>query len=294
MSWDALKGTGKEKQTELPQNHVAKVRNCFEFSSKFFVLKGECPTSAHLRGHDRVRADWYPASSGRFSEASASKASISFTISVALEPAVWKIIDWSPDAVRRYSTCIRMTVSRVLSSTHRPYFGQSAQWYSENTMAYFTLLKRIYEDKHNKYRTIIATNILRSFMLDVYDKVLKKSPEASGSLAGSRKEEIYNMFIRLVHEHGTEHHDAAFYADKLCITSRYLSSVTCAVANESPKQKISSFLVQEIKILLTFSELTLQQISDRLNFPDQSHMGRFFKQKTGLSPNEYRKKEMAM
>lgn len=161
-------------------------------------------------------------------------------------------------------------------------------------MAYFTLLKRIYEDKHNKYRTIIATNILRSFMLDVYDKVLKKSPEASGSLAGSRKEEIYNMFIRLVHEHGTEHHDAAFYADKLCITSRYLSSVTCAVANESPKQKISSFLVQEIKILLTFSELTLQQISDRLNFPDQSHMGRFFKQKTGLSPNEYRKKEMAM
>ena len=38
------------------------------------------------------------------------------------------------------------------------------------------------------------------------------------------------------------------------------------------------------------SDLSLKEISDRLNFPDQSSFGRFFRNNTGQSPKEYRKK----
>ncbi|MDE6872063.1 MAG: helix-turn-helix domain-containing protein [Bacteroidales bacterium] len=164
----------------------------------------------------------------------------------------------------------------------------------ESTLTYFSLLKMTYLDRRNRYRTIIATNILRSFLLNVYDKIQKYEFGGTNGMSVSRPEEIYNEFRSLVYEHGVEHHDVAFYADRLCITTRYLASITADIAKESPKQTIAAFLVQEIKILLTFSDLTLQQISDRLHFPDQSHLGRFFKQRTGITPIAYRKKEMAM
>jgi len=164
----------------------------------------------------------------------------------------------------------------------------------DKTIAYFSLLKLTYGDKLNRYRTIIATNILRSFLLDVYDKVQKYEKDNIKGISAGRAEAIYKEFINLLHEHGTEHHDVAFYAGELCITSRYLAAVTSSVANESPKQTIATFLIQEIKILLTFSELTLSQIADRLHFPDQSHFGRFFKNATGLSPMSYRKQQLAL
>ena len=62
----------------------------------------------------------------------------------------------------------------------------------------------------------------------------------------------------------------------------------------TPKQTIDEFLITEIKLMLTFSEMSIQQIADYLHFPDQSYFGRFFKRFTGMSPQSYRKKEMTM
>lgn len=210
--------------------------------------------------------------------------------------------DASEDLDIAIFSCSSDMMSRALSKFSPDFFGhmynspvyQHPEGNAENTVAYFSILKRIYNDRRNRYRNMIATNILRSFMLDVYDKVQKYSLDENKELSVGRREEIYNEFMNLVYDHGLEHHDVAFYADRLCITTRYLASVTSAVARKSPKQAISEHLLQEIKIFLTFSELTLQQIADRLHFPDQSHLGRFFKQKTGMSPLAYRKKEMAM
>ena len=105
---------------------------------------------------------------------------------------------------------------------------------------------------------------------------------------GSRKEELFNRFVELVSTHFTRQRDVAFYADELCISMSYLASVTRVTTGETPKQTIDKRIVQEIKILLAFSDLSLQQIADRLNFPDQSYLGRFFKHHTGRSPIAYR------
>ncbi len=177
--------------------------------------------------------------------------------------------------------------------SHTPVY-QHADDTEKMTLLYFSFMRQIHMDKKNRYRTIIATNMLRSFILNVYDKVQRYEPDVKSRICAGRTEEIYNEFIRTVHGYGLEHHDVGFYADRLCITPRYLSAVTAAIAGESPKQTIAAYLIREIKILLTFSELTMQQISDRLHFPDPTHLGRFFKQRTGISPLQYRKNEMAM
>jgi YesN/AraC family two-component response regulator len=95
--------------------------------------------------------------------------------------------------------------------------------------------------------------------------------------------------MELVHNHYIEEREVAYYADKLCISPRYLSSVVRSVRIDvTPKAIIDSFVVLEIKALLQSTNLSIQEIADRLHFPDQSFFGRYFKKHTGLMPSRYR------
>ncbi len=158
-------------------------------------------------------------------------------------------------------------------------------------LAYMTILKGIQHDIHNQFSTIMAMNLLRCIMLNIYDK-MKRRGDSSEHIFRSRKEEIYHQFMYLINEHGREHRDVAYYADRLCISSRYLGEATKEIANESPKQSIDYHIISEIKLLLTFSDMSIQQIADYLHFPDQSYLGRFFRHHTGFSPLAYRKQEL--
>ena len=156
------------------------------------------------------------------------------------------------------------------------------------TLAYFTILSDIHSDRHNRYRSLIAMNLLRGFSLDVYDKILRYT-DAPESVPNSRREEFYSRFMDLVNSECRRRRDVTWYADRLCITPRYLAGITRSVSGDSPKELIDYVIVQEIKILLTFSEMPLQEIADRLSFPDQSYLGRFFRRQTGMSLSDYRR-----
>ena len=159
---------------------------------------------------------------------------------------------------------------------------------------YFVLIKRLAADTENRYRNVIVTNLLRNILLDIYDKLQRNLRVDERHGGYTRAEELFNKFMDLVLREGTQHHDVQFYADQLCITTRYLTGITTKIAHRNPKQIIDAHLVQEIKIMLTFSELTLQQIADHLHFPDQSYLGRFFKKHTGTQPTSYRTQIMSM
>lgn len=156
------------------------------------------------------------------------------------------------------------------------------------TLAYYTILSSIQSDLHNRYSSLIAMNLLRGFSLDVYDKVQRYADELKSG-PSMRREELYGRFMNLVNSECRRHRDVAWYADRLCITPRYLAGITQAVSGDSPKELINYVTVQEIKILLTFSEMPLGEIADRLNFPDQSYLGRYFRRQTGMSLSDYRR-----
>lgn len=163
----------------------------------------------------------------------------------------------------------------------------------ETLLAYMKILRDMQSDTHNRYHVLIATNLLRSILLNAYDKI-QRFGDGQGGLAGSRKEEIYNRFMDLVIEHARTHREVAYYADKLCISTKYLAEVAKAVAKETPKQLIDAFIVSEIKLMLTFTDMSIQQIANYLHFPDQSYLGRFFKHHTGMSPSTYKQQEMVL
>lgn len=61
------------------------------------------------------------------------------------------------------------------------------------------------------------------------------------------------------------------------------------VSGMSAKDWITEYILQEIKFLLKNSSLNVQEIAIRTHFSNQTSLGRFFRQHTGLSPSDYRK-----
>lgn len=148
----------------------------------------------------------------------------------------------------------------------------------------------IYNDTDNRFRKTIAQNLLQIFFLDTYDKVqrLFTTEQIEGS---NRKDQLFKKFINLVHTHCTTQRDVTFYAEQLCISTRYLSAITRQMGKESAKQIIDEFLILELKVALQSSELSLKEIAEKYRFPDQSFFGRFFKKHTGMSPKAFQAKK---
>lgn len=162
----------------------------------------------------------------------------------------------------------------------------------ENTGAINGLIRAttaIYNDRENRFRNQIAKNHLQSFMLDIYDKCYRYFGKHKIE-GGTRQNEIFKSFVSLVHEHCASQREVSFYADKLCISTKYLTGICKAVTGDSAKKIIDDFAILEIKVLLQSTELTVQEIADRLVFPDQSYLGRYFKRHEGMSPKEYQSK----
>lgn len=66
----------------------------------------------------------------------------------------------------------------------------------------------------------------------------------------------------------------AFYADKLCITSKYLTMVIKETSGKSAKDWIVEYVILEIKTLLKNTNMNIQEIAIRTNFANQSSLGR--------------------
>lgn len=152
---------------------------------------------------------------------------------------------------------------------------------------YFKLLKdmictqRI--ETRNKFKSAVHLT-LSLFYAYAYAK-----HEAVEIAPKSRKGEIYNAFLKLLEDKHKEQRSIAFYADKLCVTPKYLSVVTNEIAGKNALKCIEESVVREAKALLNSTDMTIQQISDELNFPSQASFGTYFKKSVGLSPMAYRK-----
>lgn len=146
-----------------------------------------------------------------------------------------------------------------------------------------------YDDRDNIHRIAITRNRLQNVFLELDNRIRQSEEFGDGKGAVSlRRVDLFHRFMELVHRHCCRQHDVAYYADKLCITPRYLSSVSRSVLGRSAKEMIDEVLLLEIKVRLRSTDLSIQEIADETHFPDQSYLGRFFKRHTGQSPTDYR------
>ncbi|MDP9079612.1 MAG: helix-turn-helix domain-containing protein [Bacteroidota bacterium] len=109
----------------------------------------------------------------------------------------------------------------------------------------------------------------------------------------SKLDETSSQFINfrnLLTKEFWRHRSVGFYANSLNVTPKYLSEVIKRQTGKTAGEWIDKAVILEAKVLLQKQDLGIAQISDKLNFGDQSIFGKFFKTHEGVSPLEYRKR----
>jgi AraC-like DNA-binding protein len=148
----------------------------------------------------------------------------------------------------------------------------------------YELMKSISDDVRNPYNYQALVLSMSSFFYATGSKCYRKLTEEF-PIANNR---IPDRFISLVQQHFKEERFLDFYAKKLEITSKHLSRTMKALTGCSAVEWIERYVILEAKVLLKSTNLSIQQISDELNFPSQSFFGKYFKKKMGMSPKEFR------
>ncbi|MCR4858633.1 MAG: helix-turn-helix domain-containing protein [Bacteroidales bacterium] len=139
------------------------------------------------------------------------------------------------------------------------------------------------------HHKMVTANLVH-LLLSIFNAVGDTTTSSSGDNS-KRSRQLLNHFFELVGENILSgQRTITFYADKLCVSERYLFKVCKKETGKTPKELINEFLIGQIKNALLTTEMTHQQIADQFNFPDQSAFGQFFKRMEGTSPSEWRQK----
>ena len=151
---------------------------------------------------------------------------------------------------------------------------------------YFDMLKRVAKAKDHPYSLEVARHLTLAFFYGVGNIFHKLTGESKMT----HHEMLIEKYLRLVQTHHKEQRGLEFYADKLCLTPKHLSKVIKQITGKPANDWIDERVALEAKALLKSTNMTIQQISDELNFPSQSFFGKYFKRVTGMSPKEYKGK----
>ena len=150
---------------------------------------------------------------------------------------------------------------------------------------FFQLLQNIAASPRQEFKIESARHLTLS-MFYGYSHLKHEVNEVKST--NSRQEEIFTKFTELLERHHKKEREIAFYADKMCITSKHLSQVIKDYTGKTALGIIEEYVISEAKSMLLSTTMSIQQISDELNFPSQSVFGKYFKRVAGISPSEYR------
>ncbi len=145
---------------------------------------------------------------------------------------------------------------------------------------------RVYANcQRHIYKDECLNSLYSLFILDLLnvESRFKKSTDFN-----SHTIDLFLKFLKLLTENYSRHHNIAFYADALAVTTIYLSRIVKRFSGQTVKTHVDRMLVMEASYLLTNTDQTVSQIAEALNFANPSSFCKFFTKQRGVSPREYR------
>ncbi|MBR4366831.1 MAG: AraC family transcriptional regulator [Bacteroidaceae bacterium] len=128
-------------------------------------------------------------------------------------------------------------------------------------------------------------SIMRRNSERAVEEVRQEDPNSS-----LHKKRIIDNFIKLVEESDGRIRRVDEFACQLNITPKYLSTILKEVMNRRPSTYIQLYTLKAIERRLRFTDMTMQEIANDLNFPNPSFFGKYCKEHLGMTPLEYRMK----
>ena len=156
--------------------------------------------------------------------------------------------------------------------------------------AYENLLMAKIKDTSNHYQKEILKNLFSAMFCEMMNELQSRIGEVTKSLGHPfrRSSYVFKEFLKLLSKDGGMHRSVSYYADQLCYSPKYVSSVVKEVSGRTALDWINDITMSQIKYQLKTSDSSIKEIADSFNFPNQSFFGKYVKKHLGMSPAKYR------
>lgn len=178
--------------------------------------------------------------------------------------------------------------SNALIYSHRNIFANISPTDMQMLEPYYDMLRQNMVVDLRETQKIIE-NLVSAFAHTLIS-VLDKHTNIIISSKTTRSEVIHDRFMALLNQYHTTERSVSFYANKMCLTANYLSAEIKNHTGKTALEWINEYVILEAKTQLKYSDLSIQQVAYRLNFPSQSAFGKYFKKYVGIGPKVYRGK----
>ena len=152
------------------------------------------------------------------------------------------------------------------------------------------IFRSVSGDRYEDSRRSLAY-LLRSMNIElshIWESLAdSKASESEGHSA------LTEQFIALLARYHTEHRDLQFYAHRMGLTPKYLSSAIKAYEGHTAPEWIAEYVLMEARYYLRYTDLPIKMIAWKLHFKNQMDFYRYFKRHTGMTPSFYREQPAA-
>jgi AraC-like DNA-binding protein len=151
---------------------------------------------------------------------------------------------------------------------------------------YFQVIKQKICDQGNHFRKDLIKTLLLAMFYDLSNIIYRVQND---DLPKARSEIIFTRFINLVEKNYKTERRVGWYSQQLDITPKYLAETVKAASRRTPIEWINDYIILELRVLLKNSTKSIKEITEELNFPNQSFLGKFFREHVGMTPSQFRK-----
>ena len=154
---------------------------------------------------------------------------------------------------------------------------------------YFQLLCRRMRDSSPVLYSNIVRSLVSTMMLEILSMMRRQEPENTVT-TDLHRQRLANEFMRLVEQSDGRIRKVDDFANQLNITPKYLSTLLKETMNRRPSEMIHFYTLKAIEHRLRYTDMTMQEIANDLNFANASFFGKYFKEHAGMTPLDFRKK----
>lgn len=156
------------------------------------------------------------------------------------------------------------------------------------------IVKKNFPDTNEEFTEMLRADCTRYLRYALCLKVLEVyfSNTPVEAMPQTKEDAILNRFLVSVYENCHRQRTVQYYADEQHLSPYYFSSIIRERSGQSALQWIGNVTMTFSRQYLECSEMSIKEIADCLNFPDQSTFGRYFKHHEGCSPTEFRERKL--
>lgn len=154
---------------------------------------------------------------------------------------------------------------------------------------YHMITMAIYQFHDNPFQSEVVHALLRAAFLAFSGNIKRNLPTKNLADEAKTANIHFQRFLELLNNKGVKYRTVEAYANELCITPKYFSSICKKCSGKTANEWIREHILEEIRYYLQQTDLTNKEICDQIDFPNTSFFGKYVKEHFGMTPREFRK-----